>query len=607
VEIIAVLVEKNSIIRYYNHQSLLLYIDKKLIFLLVKNMKDREILSKVALTETLPDTIINNGILFNSFTREFIRGQSIWIKNGMIAYVGPDHDLPKKTQTFIIDAEGQVMLPGLIDGHTHILKRTGVEEFTKYVIPTGVTTVVTESLEIGTIAGIEGIKYFASGLACQPIRFYYTIAPLCRLTLSSEKNIPTNKQFTKMLKDPRCLGIGEVYWGNIFLEGQQGQRVRELVSIALDHGKRIEGHTAGATGRKLQAFTCFGISSCHEPVNEDEVIERLRLGYWVMIREGAVRKELNGVKGIFNKKIDFRRLILSTDSMDPEGFIEEGYLDASLKKALSLGVPPDLAYQMVTINAAEHFRLDHLIGSLSPGKMADLLMIPSPGEFSPTLVMCDGKIIFKDNKTIVQPRKVFFPDEMFNTVKVQGFTFPPIPNKGMVRVIELVTRLVTKEKIINLDNLVESQDVIMILAIDRLKKKNAFMGFLKGFGLQKGACGSTMCWDTTDMIVVGCDLKSMKTVVERLKEINGGAVFAIGNEVIAEFAAPLCGIISLEPMEILRDKMKRLESSLRGNGVRWEKPILTIDTLGTAAIPHVRVTHHGYVRLKDREILSAEI
>lgn len=358
-------------------------------------MENREILSKVALTEVSPDTIIVNGTLFNTFTREFIRGQSIWIKNGMIAYVGPDHDPAKNNQTFVIDAEGQVLLPGLIDGHTHLLKRSGIEEFTRYVIPTGVTTVVTETLEIGTITGIEGIEYFTRGLACQPIRFYYTVAPLCGLTLSSEQNVPTKEQFTTILKDPRCLGIGEVYWGNILLQGQQGQRVRELASMALDNTKRIEGHSAGAVGKKLQAFTCFGVSSCHEPITEDEVIERLRLGYWVMIREGAVRKELSAIKGIFNKKIDFRRLILTTDSMDPEGFVEEGYLDASLKKALKLGVPPDLAYQMVTINVAEHFRLDHLIGSLSPGKIADILIIPSADEFSPKLVMCDGRIIFK--------------------------------------------------------------------------------------------------------------------------------------------------------------------------------------------------------------------
>ena len=147
----------------------------------------------------------------------------------------------------------------------------------------------------------------------------------------------------------------------------------------------------------------------------------------------------------------------------------------------------------------------------------------------------------------------------------------------------------------------------MVLALDRLGSGKAFMGLLKGFGLQKGAYGSTMCWDMADMIIVGCDTQSMKTVIERLKEIGGGGVYAIGDEVIAEFPAPLCGIVSLKPMETVREEVKKLEDSLRENGVKWEKPILTIDTLGTPAIPHLRITHNGYVRLKDREILSVEV
>ncbi len=157
--------------------------------------------------------------------------------------------------------------------------------------------------------------------------------------------------------------------------------MRELVSKAIELKKRVEGHTAGAKPRKLQACTCFGVSSCHEPTTEDEVLERLRLGYWVMVSEGAIRKELDAIRNIFKREIDFKRLILSTDSLDPEGFITEGYLDASLKRALKLGVSPGVAYQMVTINVAEHFHLDHLIGSLSPGKMADTLLISSPDNF----------------------------------------------------------------------------------------------------------------------------------------------------------------------------------------------------------------------------------
>jgi adenine deaminase len=574
----------------------------------MSEMEKRNILSEVALGNIPPDGIIAHGVLFNVFTREFIKKQSVWIKDGMIAYIGPDHHPPRDEKTLVIDADGMVLLPGLIDGHTHtISNRFGIEEFIRHVIPTGVTTVITETIELATIVGKDGIEYLVKGLEGQPIRFYYTVAPLCGLTSSEEINAPTNEELLPLLKDPKCVGVGEIYWGNIFLEGRQGERVKELASIALELGKRVEGHTAGATGRKLQAYTDFGVSSCHEPITEKEVLERLRLGYWVMIREGGIRKELEGVKGIFKKKIDFRRLILSTDGVDPEGFLTEGYLDASLRSALKLGVSPQLAYQMVTLNVAEHFHLDHLIGSLSTGKMADILIIPSPDDFSPQMVMCDGKIIYRDGKSLVEPKKVFFPDTMFNTVRIRSYTFPSLPKKGKVRVMELVTRLVTREKIIDLEDPEESKDVNMILAINRLGTGKAFMGLLKGFGLQRGAYGTTMNWDMPDMIVVGCDTQSTETVIGRLKEIRGGGVYAIGKEIVAEFSAPLCGVTSLKPMEIVGEEIKQLEESLKKNGVKWGKPVLTIDTLGTPAIPHLRITHHGYVRLKDREILPLMI
>ena len=561
----------------------------------------------MALGNIPPDKVITNGTVFNVFTREFISGQSIWIKNRMIAYVGPERDPLNDDKTQVIDAEGMVLLPGLIEGHTHSTSnRYGIEEFVRFVIPSGVTTVITETIEFAMVVGKDGIAYLVRGLEGQPIRFYYTIAPLCGLTPSEEINALTSEELLPLLKDPKCLGIGEIYWGNIFLEGRQGERVRELASIASKLGKRIEGHTAGASGKKLQAYTAFGISSCHEPITSDEVLERLRLGYWVMIREGSIRKELPGVKEIFKKEIDFRRLILSTDGVDPEDFLEEGYLDASLRRALRIGVPADLAFQMVTINVAEHFRLDHLIGSLSPGKMADVLIIPSKDEFSPQLVMCGGEIIFKDGRNMVEPRRIDFPDSMFHTVKVRDFDFPSVPKKGNARTMELLTNLVTGERIVDLENPEASKDVIMLLAIDRTGNGGAFMGLLKGFGLRQGAYGSTMCWDTTDMIVAGCDRQSMETVIERLKENGGGGVYAIGDELAAEFPAPLCGLLSLKRMETVREEIRRLEESLRKNGVKWEKPLLTIDTLSTAAIPHLRITHQGYVHLKNRKILSLE-
>jgi adenine deaminase len=583
----------------------------------MNDIEKRKMLSEVALGNAPPDTVITHGVLFNVFTGEFIRGQSIWIKDGMIAYVGPDHDPCKGEESRVIDADGMVLLPGLIDGHTHIISnRSGIEEFIKHVIPGGTTTLVTELMEFAPIVGKDGIEYVVKGLEKQPIRCYHTIPSLCGLTPSEEINAPTNEELLPLLKDPQCLGVGEIYWGNIFLKGRQGERVRELVSMALGLGKTIEGHSAGAKGRKLQAYTCFGVSSCHEPINEDEILERLRLGYSVMIREGSVRKELDGIRDIFRRKIDFRRLILATDGVDPEGFLEEGYLDAGLKRALKLGVSPGLVYQMATINVAEHFRIDHLIGSLSPGMMADMVIIPSPNDFSPKLVMCDGKIIYRESKLMVEPKKIFFPEYMFHTVKVRDDYFrdgalaepaKALAKVGKARVMELVTRLVTQEKIIDLEIPGELEDVITILVLDRVGRGEAFMGLLKGYGLRKGAYGSTMCWDVTDMIVVGCDTRSIETVIERLKEIGGGGVYAVGEEVVAEFPAPLCGLVSLKSMEVVREEVRQVEKCLRENGVRWEKPMLTIDTLGTPAIPHLRITHQGYVRLRDHKILTLEV
>jgi len=560
-------------------------------------------LDRVALKKAPPDLVINNGLLFNSFTGEFIEGQSLWIKDGWIAYAGPDKRPKTGDGTDFMDARGMVLLPGLMEGHTHILNLTGIEEFVRHVIPSGTTTVITETIELATIVGIDGIRYFVQGIENQPLRFFYTLSPLCGLIPTVEANVPSNEDLLPFLEAPGCLGLGEIYWGNLLLEGVQGERVRELVRLTLSMGKRLEGHSAGASGSKLQAYTSFGVSSCHEPITEKEVLERLRLGYWVMIRQGAIRKELDGVKGIFQAPVDKRRLVLCTDSMDPEGFLSEGYLDAAVRHALHLGIDPSQVYQMVTLNVAEHFRLDHILGSLSPGRLADMVIIPSPEDYHPQTVIRGGKVIFQDGKNLVEPRNASFPEAMFRTVNIPEIPSILPPKEGRVRAVEMVTRLVTKEAIVELSDPREPGCLNMALAIDRTGGGEAFLGFIKGFGLKQGACGSTMCWDTTDMIVLGCDALSMETVIGRLKASGGGAVYAIGREVVAEFPASLCGVVTVERMETARAQVWEFEEKLHQNGVPWENPLLALNTQGNAAIPHFRLTHNGYVRMKDRTVL----
>jgi len=173
--------------------------------------------------------------------------------------------------------------------------------------------------------------------------------------------------------------------------------------------------------------------------------------------------------------------------------------------------------------------------------------------------------------------------------------------------MELVSRLVTKERIVDLGDPDAPDDTIMVLALNRLGDGGGFLGLLKGFGLREGACGTTMAWDTSAMIVVGRDELSMRTVIGRLEEMGGGAAYAVAEQVVADFSAPLCGIVSLNTVETVAEEIRRLETCLKRAGVHWERPLLTVDTLGTAAIPHLRITQNGYVRLRDRKILSVEV
>lgn len=572
---------------------------------LSEDMARSKRLSEVAQRKAPADIVIRRGNLFNAFTGEFLPRHSLWIAEGRIAYAGPDTDFPGDNRTEVIDAEGMTLLPGLIDGHAHVLLRSGLEEFIRCVLPGGTTTIVTELIEFGSILGLAGIEPAIRSMADQPLRFYYTFPPLCALTPAVESPAPEPADCLPYLEAPECLGLGEIYWSNLLLENRQGERVRELIARTLRLGKQVEGHTAGASGGNLQAYTGFGVSSDHEPISAAEALERLRLGYWVLIRQGSIREELPAIAELFRQDLDFRRMALCTDSVDPEGLLEQGYLDGSLRSALELGIPPARAYQMVTLNVAEHFRLDSLLGSLSPGKAADVVLIPSPAEYVPQRVLVGGRTVFREGKLLAEPRKATYPDALFSSIRIDGYRLEEPPRTGRCRAMELVTRLVTREKIVDFDRPEEAADVLLAVALNRsgIGESRSFTGFLQGYGLQRGACGTTMCWDTVDLVCVGAEMTSIRTVIERLKEIGGGAVFAVGETVVAEYPAPLCGIGSQEPMDVLVRQMKRLEEALRQAGVPWEKPILTLDTLTTASIPHFRITHEGYVRLRDRQIL----
>lgn len=562
---------------------------------------------RVALGEEPPDTVVVAGSVFDSVTGEFRRERALWIKDGRIARMAPASEEALRGAR-IIDASALTLVPGLIDGHTHLI-RLFVPEFVRALVPTGVTSLVMETMEYGAANGIAGIRPFIDALRDQPLRFFYTAPGLCGLTEEEEVAPISSADFDGFLSDPLCLGLGETYWGNVLQPGLEGARVRELIARTLAAGKVAEGHTAGAKGARLDAYAALGISSCHEPISVQEALEVYSRGLFVMLREGGIRRDLERLRPLFDMPLDFGRFALVTDSVDPERLESWGYLDEVVREALEFGIAPQIVYRMVGANVAEHFRIDGDLGSLAPGRWADLVAIPSPEEFRPEFVMVGGNTVFDRGEALVIARPVTVAPELLRTLTLDpdgvltSVGPPPAPpTDSPVRVIEYVSNLVTREVVLTPDE-ARRADLVPVLAVERTRGEQAFWGFLKGLGLREGAFATSSAWDSPDLLVVGRDSVAVRTALRRLVEIGGGLVYARGDRVVAESPTPVCGVASLEPAERVRADLRGVTEALRKAGVSWEDPILAVDTLTTPAIPHLRVTHRGYVRLKDRAVL----
>ena len=416
----------------------------------LKDMRNAQIkeLMDVAMGLGKADLVVYNGTLLNVYTGEFIEKCSVSVKGEKIAYVGGKPEDAIGEKTVVIDAGGKTIIPGLIDGHAHLAWLYNISEFLKYVIPGGTTTIITESMEIYPVLGYEGVLDFLDSLRDQPIKIFAT-APAMVSISSLARGVP-RKIIKKLLARKDILGLGETYWQALL---QDPDYLLSSFEETLAAGKKLEGHSAGASEKKLAAYVASGISSCHEPTNAKEVIERLRLGLCVMIREGSIRRDLEEISKIKDLGLNLRRLALVTDGVTPKDLVEKGYMEFIVQKAIDCGFDPVTSVQMATLNVAEHFSLDNMIGGIAPGKYADMLIIPNPLTIKAEYVISKGKVVAEKGKLLSSPREHNFSEAARNSVKLSGrlqpsdFEIKYVSGElqANVRVIDQITDLVTKE------------------------------------------------------------------------------------------------------------------------------------------------------------------
>jgi adenine deaminase len=569
---------------------------------------------QVALGQEKADLVVVNARLANVYTGEFMDNCTVSIKGKWIAYVGPNPEDTIGPKTEVIDAGGQTVIPGLIDGHTHLAWLYKADEFLKYAAAGGTTAIVTETLEVFLVAGYAGMVDLLESFANQPIKIWST-AP-ATISISKTARGISEENLQKLLDRDDIIGLGESYWQAVL---QEPDWLLALFEQALRAGKTLEGHSAGASEKKLAAYIANGISSCHEPINSDQVLDRLRLGLHVMVREGAVRKDLQDIAAIKNHGIDLRRLILVSDGIAPADLMANGYMETLVQKAIDYGFEPINAIQMATLNVAEHFSLDHLIGGIAPGRLADFAIIPDDTTITAQVVVSNGQIIARNGKLRVAPRSHSFSTDSLNSVRLPRaltpsdfiISAPQDAENIKVRVINMVTDLVTaeiEEQVTVRDGQIGvelDKDIIKIAAIDRTHSPGRmFTGLLKGFGLKAGAFACSAGWDTSDIVVAGTNDPDMATAVNHIRSLQGGATVCENGKILAELPLPLFGIISDLTIKDLVQQMEKVINAAQIQGVPFPDPILSLITLTGAAIPYLRICEEGLVNLKSGENVS---
>lgn len=568
-------------------------------------------LLRVAKGQEPPDTIIRNGRIINVFTNTIEDGRSILIKDGWIVSVEPEGAVSTPKGAKEIDAAGRYLCPGFIDVHTHLDSMYTFSEFVPYSLRGGTTTVITESTMAANACGVKGVLSLVESTKGYPLRCYFVAPPLTPPFPKLEQSTGlTLREFGTLLKREDFVGIGEAYWTRL-VDGDD--RVLKQAALAISLNKRLDGHSSGAHGLRLTQYALTGITSCHESVIIDEVIEKLRLGIYVLIREGWVRRELAELSKVKDLTVDMRRVILTSDVFDPVMLIEEGYLDSIVRRAIEYGFQPLDAIKMVTINCADYHGF-RFLGAIAPLRYADILFLSDLERVEVESVMQNGEIVVSDGSFTGTLTPSRFPEDMKRTLTLEDvgeadFRIRARPSGNTVRVLELVSDTITKpflweapvkDGYLTCD---PGQDIVYAAVINRHDKSRIGKGFAKATGIKNGAVATTVIWDACNILVLGTTERDMTEAVNRLIAIQGGITVSREGKVIYEFPMPVFGEIPILAMPELRDKVKALDVAMAAIGTTIARPFLTIQTIPFTGLPFFRITDKGLADMKAKKLV----
>ncbi|NLL57569.1 MAG: adenine deaminase, partial [Firmicutes bacterium] len=359
-----------------------------------------------ALGRTPPDLYLQGGTVVNVYSGE-IYPADIAVKDGRIAYVGKDLGAAQPAGCTVIDARGCNLLPGFIEPHGHPAQFHDTVEYTRAASQNGITAVVSDSYKLLKALGPqEFARYIEEIKKSTPVKVYWFLRIFTEYYFSSGEPLVSPEEMQVLVNLPQVLSIGETTrWPEIL---QKEAFPLEAIRMIRAAGKRPDGHTAGAAGKKLAALAAAGISGCHESVTAEEVMERLRNGMHVTLRHSSQRPDLDNFLSILrDKKADLSRFMLTTDGTSPAFPDQDWNIAVLAERLIEKGIDPLTAIRMITLNPASYYRIDHEIGSLAPGRTADIVVTEGFNLSRPRMVLIDGKVVYNREATAAENKAHF--------------------------------------------------------------------------------------------------------------------------------------------------------------------------------------------------------
>lgn len=566
------------------------------------------------------DLKIENIKLVNVFSGEVYK-TDIYIKNKRIVSIDPSADLEAKE---VIDGKGRYALPGLIDAHMHFESTMlSPEALASVVVPQGTTTLCADLMEIANVAGEKGLRAMLQSMNRLPYRMLIEVSSRVPTApgLETTGAVLGAEEVAQIMDWEESVSLGELDPSKIlFVKDEYIHKIADTLS----RRKLVNGHAIGRLGQELNVYASSGISDDHECVNVNEMIERLKVGMKVFIREGSSERNVDElIKGVLEKNLDTSNLMFCTDDKHAREIQVEGHINYNVSRAIELGLDPMKSVQMATVNTAKHFRMEDEIGSITPGRLADIILVEDWHNMKPDMVIFEGNVVAQNGELVKECKVEDYPDWLKHTVVLKKPVTPEsfeVPSKKMegttkIHVIEMISRQIINNHIIKevsvKNGLIQTEvdhDILKLAVVERYGKNgNIGIGFVQGFELKKGALAYSMSHDHHNIVVVGTNDEDMALAVNEVVRLNGGLSVACDGKILNSMELPIGGLMSEKSAEEVMAQLDVLNENAKKLGCNMDAPFMSLSFISLPTVPELGLTDKGLVDVLAHQLIELEV